>query len=252
MICALPPKKSFHSKPPAPSSLPSPLTHHPHHPTTPPPQKHRGQWVLIEDADRAPLEVLAALSPLLDTGRLPLPGRNDVARAHPNFRLFGTITTGEASTLKPLLGGLASLSHAWAYLRLRPLPAEEVGAVMQGTMCSLSRCLMHFIVGLTDSLSPYINPRVLTQQPNPYTPFRPLPPPPHRAQLPAPRDIPGSPGPPLLNHEHHKHAVRITLRIYDDQSMDPTPTRSNDIYRLFPYHPHLPPQQPPPLDGPVA
>lgn len=63
----------------------------------------------------------------------PFYAHHDGGQAHPSFRLFGTVTTlTDASTLKPLLGGLASLTHAFAYLRLRPLPPEEVGVVIQG------------------------------------------------------------------------------------------------------------------------
>ena len=34
-----------------------------------------GRWLLLEDVDRAPLEVMAALAPLLEGGALYLPGR---------------------------------------------------------------------------------------------------------------------------------------------------------------------------------
>ena len=35
----------------------------------------QGRWLLLEDVDRAPLEVMAALAPLLEGGSLYLPGR---------------------------------------------------------------------------------------------------------------------------------------------------------------------------------
>ncbi|TDH69545.1 hypothetical protein CCR75_002271 [Bremia lactucae] len=51
-----------------------------------------GRWVVIEDVDRAPFEVLAALMPLLETRRMVLPGRGELLVAHSNFQIFGTTT----------------------------------------------------------------------------------------------------------------------------------------------------------------
>ncbi|CAM9731690.1 unnamed protein product, partial [Ectocarpus sp. 8 AP-2014] len=51
-----------------------------------------GTWVLIEDLDRAPFEVLAAIGPLLEGRPLTLPGRTRPLIAAPGFRVFGTVT----------------------------------------------------------------------------------------------------------------------------------------------------------------
>ena len=51
-----------------------------------------GRWLLLEDVDRAPLEVMAALAPLLEGGSLYLPGRSSSLRPPSGFRLFGTVT----------------------------------------------------------------------------------------------------------------------------------------------------------------
>lgn len=55
-----------------------------------------GRWVVIEDVDRAPFEVLAALIPLMQTRTLLLPGRPAPISAHPDFLLLATRTTGAA------------------------------------------------------------------------------------------------------------------------------------------------------------
>lgn len=39
----------------------------------------RGCWVLIEDLDLAPLELLSSLIPLLETGSLHIPSRDQVS-----------------------------------------------------------------------------------------------------------------------------------------------------------------------------
>ena len=54
----------------------------------------RGRWVVIEDVDLAPFEVLAALVPLLEERRLYVPGRGESVPAAEGFQLFGTVTVG--------------------------------------------------------------------------------------------------------------------------------------------------------------
>lgn len=53
-----------------------------------------GRWVVIEDIDRAPFEVLAALMPLLETREMVIPGRGELLVAHSNFQIFGTTCHG--------------------------------------------------------------------------------------------------------------------------------------------------------------
>ena len=49
-----------------------------------------GRWVVLEDIDRAPPEVLSALAPLLSTGTLHIAGRAVSIRASKGFHLFAT------------------------------------------------------------------------------------------------------------------------------------------------------------------
>ncbi len=51
-----------------------------------------GRWVLIEDVDHAPFEVLSALVSLLERRVLFLPGRGETIHAAPGFQLFATRT----------------------------------------------------------------------------------------------------------------------------------------------------------------
>ena len=50
----------------------------------------QGHWVLLEDLDYAPMDVLSTLVPLLEGGMLAVPGHGDQITAHPGFRLFAT------------------------------------------------------------------------------------------------------------------------------------------------------------------
>ena len=52
-----------------------------------------GKWLVIEDLNLAPPEVLAALVPLLGSRQLHLPQRAQVINAAPGFQLLASITT---------------------------------------------------------------------------------------------------------------------------------------------------------------
>ncbi len=56
-----------------------------------------GRWILIEDIDLAPLEILSVLIPLLETRKLFIAGRGEVIHAPKSFQLFATQTLYGAS-----------------------------------------------------------------------------------------------------------------------------------------------------------
>jgi midasin len=85
-----------------------------------------GQWVLIEDIDRAPFEILAALTPLLEGGALIVPGWSKPLRAAPGFRLFGTVTASSATTTTVQLGGSANFGALWTQVVIEPLTPQEL------------------------------------------------------------------------------------------------------------------------------
>ncbi|KAI0199535.1 hypothetical protein F4808DRAFT_461631 [Astrocystis sublimbata] len=52
-----------------------------------------GRWVLIEDLDRAPNELMSTLLPLVEHGKLLIPSRGETVEASSTFRLFATVRT---------------------------------------------------------------------------------------------------------------------------------------------------------------
>ncbi|KAI0526336.1 hypothetical protein F5B22DRAFT_153601 [Xylaria bambusicola] len=52
-----------------------------------------GRWVLIEDLDRAPNELMSTLLPLVESGELLIPSRGEKIEASSTFRLFATVRT---------------------------------------------------------------------------------------------------------------------------------------------------------------
>lgn len=82
-----------------------------------------GRWVLIEDIDRAPFEVLAALGQLMESRTLIVPGQPRAIAAHPGFQLFATrsaaalLTAGSghntAGRLQPISGPMTAFIDNW-------------------------------------------------------------------------------------------------------------------------------------------
>ncbi|EFJ44763.1 hypothetical protein VOLCADRAFT_121252, partial [Volvox carteri f. nagariensis] len=101
-----------------------------------------GRWVLVEDINMAPGDVLAALVPLLESRVLHVPSRGLVVPASPGFQIIATVTSAPAASgggaggghgaygmsnmVKELLGGL------WRTVRVdAPTDAEQMA--MLGT-----------------------------------------------------------------------------------------------------------------------
>ena len=53
----------------------------------------RGSWLLVDEVNLAPPDVLAALVPLLEGGALHLSHRSQVVRAAPGFQFVASVTT---------------------------------------------------------------------------------------------------------------------------------------------------------------
>ncbi|ELT89072.1 hypothetical protein CAPTEDRAFT_156074, partial [Capitella teleta] len=89
----------------------------------------QGHWVLLEDIDYAPMDVVSTLVPLLETGVLSLPGHGDEIRPHPSFRLFASRS---GSTLfKQSSTGAALLEKLWSRVIVEPLSSTELQQVIE-------------------------------------------------------------------------------------------------------------------------
>ena len=49
-----------------------------------------GRWILLEDIDLAPMDVVSVLIPLLESSALSVPAHGNVVKAAPGFQLFAT------------------------------------------------------------------------------------------------------------------------------------------------------------------
>lgn len=53
----------------------------------------QGRWVLIEDIERAPDDIIGTLLPLIEKGELMIPNRKEIIHATPGFRIIATART---------------------------------------------------------------------------------------------------------------------------------------------------------------
>ncbi|KAM7196015.1 midasin [Naviculisporaceae sp. PSN 640] len=90
-----------------------------------------GRFILIEDIDRAPTEVMSTLLPLVERGELLLPGRGDKIQAAPGFRMFATVRTLLGMNDKESLPNLVGM-RLWQLLRVKALPHADLRDVIGG------------------------------------------------------------------------------------------------------------------------
>ena len=75
----------------------------------------RGSWIVIEDIDLAPMDVISVIMPLLETRQLFIPGRAQEIPAAYGFQIFATQTligTGEHRGTRSHNGTAQSPSRA--------------------------------------------------------------------------------------------------------------------------------------------
>jgi midasin len=102
-----------------------------------------GRWVLVEDLDRAPTEVISTLLPLVERGELLIPSRGERIQAPSSFRLLATIRTARGMNGQENLPTLLGLRF-WQLLSVQSLPHEELREIILGTYPILKK----FIPGI--------------------------------------------------------------------------------------------------------
>ncbi|KAK4443930.1 hypothetical protein QBC34DRAFT_476083 [Podospora aff. communis PSN243] len=88
-----------------------------------------GRWVLIEDLDRAPTEVMSTLLPLIERGELLIPGRGERIQAPNEFRIFATVRTLLGMNDKENVPNLIGL-RMWQLLHVKSLPRDDLQDVI--------------------------------------------------------------------------------------------------------------------------
>ena len=102
-----------------------------------------GKWVLVEDIDKAPTEVLSILLTLLEKRELSIPSRDEIIRAHENFRLFATVRTQPGESGLGLLG-IVGL-RLWQCIAVETPSKMEIRAILTARFPVLNKLITKFI-----------------------------------------------------------------------------------------------------------
>lgn len=89
-----------------------------------------GRWVLIEDLDRAPTEVMSTLLPLIERGELLIPNRGERIQAPSSFRILATVRTSRGMNGKENIPTLLGLRF-WQMLPVQSMPQEELETIIR-------------------------------------------------------------------------------------------------------------------------
>ena len=93
-----------------------------------------GRWVVIEDLDRAPTDIISTLLPLLERGELLIPDWGEAIRAAPGFKLIGTVRSilnvknEEANPAVNIIG-----FRNWLQVPLKMPSDEELGHMIRSS-----------------------------------------------------------------------------------------------------------------------
>nr|XP_020508278.1 midasin [Labrus bergylta] len=91
-----------------------------------------GQWILLEDIDHAPLDVISVLLPLMENKKLMIPGREDCIDVAPGFQFFATrrMYYSGGNWHKPQNSHAALLDKYWTKLQMGNMTREELKKVL--------------------------------------------------------------------------------------------------------------------------
>ncbi|KAI4153338.1 MAG: hypothetical protein LQ340_002377 [Diploschistes diacapsis] len=92
-----------------------------------------GRWVLIEDLDRAPVEVVSTLLPLLDRQELMVSNLGGAVRASRGFKLIATVRSSLNTKSEELDPAANMIGYGrWKKVRLRPYSEIDLQQIIDG------------------------------------------------------------------------------------------------------------------------
>ncbi|KAI1897419.1 hypothetical protein AGOR_G00083100 [Albula goreensis] len=92
----------------------------------------RGHWILLEDIDHAPLDVISVLLPLMENRKLIIPGREDCIEVAPGFQFFATrrLFSSGGGWYRPQNTHANLLDKYWTKLQMGNMTREELKEVL--------------------------------------------------------------------------------------------------------------------------
>ncbi|CAH1229365.1 MDN1 [Branchiostoma lanceolatum] len=91
-----------------------------------------GNWILLEDIDYAPMDVISVLVPLLESRKLSIPGHGETVRCAPDFQLFASqqLLSSATGYFKQHSSNSSLLDRLWTRICVEPLSREELLKVL--------------------------------------------------------------------------------------------------------------------------
>uniref|UniRef100_A0A803V8M9 Midasin n=1 Tax=Ficedula albicollis TaxID=59894 RepID=A0A803V8M9_FICAL len=107
----------------------------------------KGHWILLEDIDYAPLDVISVLIPLLEKRELLIPGRGDCLKVAPGFQFFATrrIFSCGGGWYRQQSSHAALLDKYWTKIHLDNMSKGELKEVLQRRYPNLALVTDHLL-----------------------------------------------------------------------------------------------------------
>ncbi|NXU56757.1 MDN1 protein, partial [Turnix velox] len=107
----------------------------------------KGHWILLEDIDYAPLDVISVLIPLLEKKELLIPGRGDCLKVASGFQFFATrrIFSCGGGWYRQQSSHAALLDKYWTKIRLDNMNKEELKEILKTRYPNLSLVTDHLL-----------------------------------------------------------------------------------------------------------
>ncbi|KAM4771043.1 midasin [Rhinophrynus dorsalis] len=99
-----------------------------------------GHWILLEDIDYAPLDVISVLIPVLENHELLISGRGDCIKVAPGFQLFATrrlLSSSAGAWYRPPNSHATLLDKYWTKIQLDNMSRGELKEVLQKLYANL-------------------------------------------------------------------------------------------------------------------
>ncbi len=105
-----------------------------------------GHWIIFEDLDSAPMDVITLLDAITSTNQVIVPGYGQIGKFHTEFRMFATVrTTGN------IRKDSERLCKSWVNVNLNGFSEEELCLVLEN-LFSFPKSIVERIVKLYTSV----------------------------------------------------------------------------------------------------
>lgn len=119
-----------------------------------------GLWVLIEDIDKAPTDVLSVLLPLLEKRELLIPSRGEVIKASSGFQIFGTVRTTTKTNGKPIIPEIIG-KRLWEQVDVSSPSFDELKLIIKSRFPMLANFSDQFVDTYETIIGTFSEPKFL-------------------------------------------------------------------------------------------